>query len=541
MELQAGLNVLTGETGAGKSIVVGALNLALGGRADADMVRSGADHAVVDALFDIPSGSPPVAKLLDEWGFDLEDGRLLVTREIQDKGRSAARIAGRPATLAQLRELGEWLVDLHGQHEHQSLLAVDRHIDVLDEWGGPSLKSLREQVAQSYLVLGRIKTRLQLLESDRRDRAQRIDLLQYQVAEILSAKLEPGEDDRLLAESRRLANARRLAETVLSALCAIKGSSERAGALESLAMAARLIGEAAAMDAELTEAAGTLSSCQYEIEEVARTLALYPEQLEDDPAHLEEIEERLDLIRRLKRKYGDSIEEIIAFGESASAELDQLQHADERLAELQGEYDGKEAEYQRLCLDISQMRHELADQFAFRVTAELHDLAMEKTRFAVQIENDSPSAKGADRVEFLIAPNVGEPLRPLARIASGGEVSRIMLAIKSAMASKESLPTMVFDEIDVGVGGRTGSVVAEKLAALSRNAQILCITHLPQIACRASAHYQIVKYQQDGRTVVSIQPLGDEERVAELARMLGGAHITPHVIQHAREMLADRL
>lgn len=536
LEFGPGLNVLTGETGAGKSIIMDALNVILGGRAGVEMVRGGQGRAVIDAVFDV-ADSPDLAAFVEERGFDIEDGQLLLSREVAASGKSAARVGGRPATVAQLKEIGDWLVDLHGQHEHQSLLAVPRHLDILDEWGGREVLALRAEVAAAYQTVQRLRRERAALETDARERAHLIDLYGFQVREIEDAKLEPGEEEELAADSRRLANAQKLAEAAAEATSALDGD-DGGGLLTGLAASMRALEDAASLDEQLAPIVDSINSARYELEEAARDLARYQDSVEFNPERLEQIEERLETIRSLKRKYGDTIEEVVEYGRQTARKLDSLANSEERGQELDTEIAKADLRLRELAETLSSRRAGLAEEFAAIVLAELRDLAMEKTRFAVQIERGEPSAKGIDRVEFVIAPNPGEPLRPLAKIASGGEISRVMLAIKSALARQEPLPTMVFDEIDVGVGGRTGSVIADKLAAISRTAQVLCITHLPQIASRGRSHFYIEKQVVGDRTVACVSPLSPEQRVDELARMLGGAEITETVRQHAREMLA---
>lgn len=535
LEFGPGLNVLTGETGAGKSIIIGALNVILGGRAGAEMVRGGADRAAIDAVFDV-SGSFDLHAFVQERGFDIEDDLLFLSREIAAGGRSTVRVGGRLATVAQLKEIGEWLVDLHGQHEHQSLLAVPRHLDILDEWGGRETLALCAEVAEAHQACQRLERERAALETDARERAHLIDLYQFQTQEIAEARLTPGEEEALLHDSRRLANAQRLAETAGAAASALSGDDGE-GVVTMLAAAIRGVEEAAALDDRLAPLVEMMNSARYELEEAARDLVRYQDSVEFNPERLQQIEDRLELIRNLKRKYGDTIEEILEYGRQTAERLDALTHSEERGQALDAEIERAAARLKDLCAKLSARRHDLAAEFSAIVLSELQDLAMEKTRFEAQIESCEPTAKGADRVEFVIAPNPGEPLRPLARIASGGEISRVMLAIKSAMARQEPLPTMVFDEIDVGVGGRTASVIADKLSALSRAAQILCITHLPQIASRGDTHLYIEKRVVGDRTVVDVTPLSPEERVEELARMLGGTDVTETVLRHAREML----
>ena len=536
LEFGAGFNVLTGETGAGKSIIMDALNLILGGRSGAEMVRGGAERASIDAVFDI-GGSPELVKIVADLGFETEDDMLFLSRDVNASGKSSARVAGRPATVAQLREIGDWLVDLHGQHEHQYLLASSRHMDILDEWGGKAIAGLREEVSAAFGRVQALRREKSALETDARERAHLLDLYVFQSKEIHDAKLLPGEEAELMQEQKRGANAQKLAEAAGSAAAYLSGGDETGGALAALASALRVLEDAAALDDGLQSALEAVRSASYELSETERDLVRYQDTVELDPERLEEIETRIDTIRALKRKYGDSIEEILAYGAEVAGKVEALSHSEERGAQLDSEIQKALKRLEELSAKLSKLRHEAAKKFQTLTLTELRDLAMEKVRFEVQIEKCEPGAKGSDRVEFLIATNPGEPLRPLAKVASGGEISRVMLAMKSALASQESLPTMVFDEIDVGVGGRTASVIAEKMAHLSQSAQILCITHLAQLASRGDRHFYIEKRVTGSRTTVSVTPLSPEQRIAEVARMIGGAEVTEIVLQHAREML----
>ncbi len=537
LEFGAGFNVLTGETGAGKSIIMDALNLLLGGRAGAEMVRGGADKATLDAVFDV-AGSPELQALVAELGFELEDEQLFLSREVAASGKSSCRLGGRPASVSQLKAVGEWLVDLHGQHEHQSLLAVARHLDMLDDWGGKPVQSLRAEVTTAFQKVQSLRREREELQKDARERAHLLDLYQFQVKEISQANLLSGEDEELQTEHNRVANAQRLAEAALAAATLLTNEDGRSGVLESLANAARALEEAAALDPTLTPMLETLRSAAYELTETERDLVRYQGEMELDPERLEQIEDRLETIRTLKRKYGDSIEEIVRYGAETAKKVETLSNSEERGAQLAAEMSRADKRVRERCVRLSAARAKAAKEFQSITLSELRELAMEKVRFEVHTEQGEPTAKGTDRVEFLIATNPGEPLRPLAKVASGGEISRVMLAIKAALARQEALPTMVFDEIDVGVGGRTSSVIADKMATLAKSAQILCITHLAQIASRGEHHYYIEKQVRDDRTVVTVTPLTPEQRISEIARMIGGTSVTETVIRHAREMLA---
>lgn len=538
LEFAPGFNVLTGETGAGKSILMGALNLLLGGRAGGEMVRSGANKATLDAVFDI-SGLTELQQIIEEMGYELEDDLLLLSREVNATGKSTCRISSRPATVTQLKEIGDWLVDLHGQHEHQSLLAVARHIDMLDTWGGKPLLELRSQIVEVYQTLQNLRQQKESLERDARERAHLLDLYQFQAQEIQKANLKVGEDDTLQAEHRRIANAQRLAENALEASAIIAGSDGEAGIVSLLSRAVRCLEDGVGIDESLQPMLEAVRSAYYELTEAQHDLSKYVDNLEFNEERLQEIEERLETLRNLKRKYGTTIQEVIQYGKETAEKLHQLTHSEELSESLEQEIVQNTKVLTELSKTLSDRRHLAAKEFQETTLAELTDLGLSRTRFEVLVSPTEPSSKGADRVEFMISTNPGEPLRPLAKVASGGEVSRVMLAIKSAMAKRGSLPTMVFDEIDVGVGGRTAHVIAEKMAHLAEKAQILCITHLAQLASRGQNHFYIEKQATNDETRVVVTPLTPENRVFEIARMMGAVELTDSALQHAKEMLSQ--
>jgi DNA repair protein RecN (Recombination protein N) len=533
LELGSGLNVLTGETGAGKSIILGALTTLLGGRADTAMVRADTDRASIDAVFDL-SASPDLQNVLQEAGFETEDDLLILNREVQTGGKSSVRISGRPATVSQLRAIGEWLVDLHGQHEHQSLLNVARHIEFLDAWGGQEVQEMVAEVGSAHHDLQALRREQEELLADERDRARTLELLEFQVREIRNAAPEPYEDEELENEARRLANAERLVIAANGMAEALHGEP---GALDCMRAATKPLEDGAEIDERLQAPLDAVREAQTLLEEAARDLSRYAERVEIDPERQAEVEERIDLLRTLKRKYGETINEVITFVEEAEQRLERLQSSEQRGRDLGAAIEKAYSQLNKLCNGLTTKRKALAQEFGQEVQRELQELAMERSRFEVSVIPTEPGPRGADSVEFLIAPNPGEPMKPLARIASGGELSRVMLAMKSALARQEALPTMVFDEIDTGIGGRTAGFIADRLASLATSSQIICITHLPQIASRGDQHYLIEKTMERDRTVTRVRKLSTEERIDEIARMLGGASITETVLTHAREML----
>ena len=536
LEFGSGLNLLTGETGSGKSIIVDAISIALGERSDSDAVRSGCDKAIVEAVLDL-EGSSEAQRLLEDAGFSPEDGCVIVSREVQKTGKSQCRINGRPATVSLLKEITDHLVDTHGQHEHQFLLRADRHLDVLDLWCGADVLSLRTEVAEGYAELRRFKGELEQLKTDERDRIRMMDLYQFQAQEIANANLMPNEEEELLADRSRLANAEKLHAATSTAFELLGDRAGDNSTQDTLSEAVMSLQGPADLDPRLQPMVESLQSALYQVEDATRELRSYRDAVEFNPSRLETVEERFDLIRTLKRKYGETIDEIIRYGQELDGKLDALTHSEERTEELEFEIERANGQALVKAENLSELRRKGASKFAKSIEQELESLSMPSAVFQVAQERAEIGASGIDKVEFLISANPGEPPRPLAKIASGGEMSRIMLAIKSVMAAVDSMPTLIFDEIDVGVGGRTAEVIGLKLESLASRSQVLCITHLPQIARHPGEHFRIEKQLLDGRTVVRVRRLTDEERVAELARMLGGAAGSDIAIQHAKEML----
>ena len=552
------LNALTGETGAGKSIIIDALGAVVGGRTSPDMLRSGEERARIEAVFDVTDRNDPALRaVLDEAGIEHEDGTLILSRDLQSNGRSVARINGQTVTVGLLGRVGERLVDIHGQSAHLSLLRPATHLDFLDAYAG--LMERRTELATLVHRVRQIRVEHAALERDDRELARRTDLLRFQVDEIASAGLEPDEDEVLRAERTRLSNASNLqviADTVYRTLR--EGTPPRGtSVVEGLRDVAKNLGELARLDPALAEAESEVDEMVYLLEDVAATVRTYRDIVEDNPERLAEVEERLALIRDLERKYGGTVAEVLAFGDEAERELAMLEGSEERLAQLRDEELAVLRQIGTRAGKLSQARQKAATRLAKAVEAEIAHLAMGRTRFTVlqTQEEDAEGApvggddgharylafdaRGVDRLEFLIAPNAGEAPKPLARIASGGETARLMLALKSVLAAADATPTLVFDEVDVGIGGRSGQVVGETLAALARTHQVLCITHLAQVAAFADGHFRIIKRDVRGRTISDVERLDEPERIEELAAMLDGAPITPVARASARD-LAER-
>ncbi len=538
VRFQNGFHVLTGETGAGKSILIDALSLSIGGRASSDLVRHGHDRAEIEALFDV-AADHPVWGVLEEHGIDgTADEPLIVRRDIAVSGKSTARVNGQSVTLATLRAIGETLVNIHGQHEHQSLLRTERHLDWLDAYGGTAVGAVKQSYQGVYREFVRVRNELETLKAGGQQALQLADLYRFQSDEIAQADLKLGEDEWLQEEKQRLSNAERLFDATSRAYELLYGPGQ---AVEAVGKALQRIQEIVRWDeSKLSPIVEQLQSSYYQIEDASFQLRDYREDVEFNSERLEEIETRLQTISGLKRKYGDSIERIIAHGEQMERELNGLDHQEERIVAFEQELHRLTQQLHEQAGRLSDVRRQAAAALSSELMRHLKDLHMEKTIFDVELrtEKDRVTKDGWDAAEFLIAPNPGEPLRSLSKIASGGELSRIMLALKSIFSSLDRVPVLIFDEVDTGVSGRAAQAIAEKLAQLARQAQVFAITHLPQVACMADAHYAIVKKVEDNRTFTVVTSLGEKERAEELARMLGGVEVTGTTLQHAEEMLA---
>ncbi|MEN6370630.1 MAG: DNA repair protein RecN [Armatimonadota bacterium] len=536
IRLGKGFNVLTGETGAGKSIIIDAITTILGERASSDFIRTGTDRALVEVEFDLTE-SPKALEKAAELGFDVDEGVLLISRELASGGKSQSRINGRLSTLSMLKEVTSGLIDVHGQHEHQTLLSVESHLEILDQWCGEKTVELRAKVAEHYCELNGLRSELEGLRRDERERARMLDLYEFQKSEIEAANLSPGEDEELAAERIRLANAEKLHELASEAHAAISGGGVENGAADMLSSALVQIQSMAALDESIAPALQDLETALYAAEQAQAAIRNYRDDVEFNPERLEAVEERLDLIRTLKRKYGDSIEEIIAYGREVAGKMNDLTHSEERGAELKESIERVEDELMGIARRLSDQRKAGAAKFAKAVESELADLAMAGTKFDVFFAESAPGPRGIDQLEFVISPNPGEPMKPLTKIASGGEISRVMLALKTVMAGADRVPTLIFDEVDTGIGGLTAQILGQKLAAVAKTAQVMCVTHLAQIASRADYHFSVEKLVEEDRTVVRVHPVEGEARVQELARMIGGTEDSKTALEHAREML----
>lgn len=603
LQLHRLFNVFTGETGAGKSIIIDAVNALLGGKIGAEFVRAGCERASVEGIFSLeplPAVSPlwqapedessssngastlfaafeeagattaqrvadaqsadarvALATLLQEHDITPEDGQLILSRDIFRSGRTVARINGRAFSQQVLQQVASWLVDIHGQSEHMSLLRPEQHINFLDRYA--ELLPMREELSTKVSEWRTARKTLQSLQQNEREQARRSEFLRFEIEEIERADLRVGEVEELEEERKVLNNAERLRELCTLIYGSLKGNDisgdDFKPALDQLRTAQRALHELARLDTSTQEYAETLSEAIYQLEDVATSVSGYESDIEDNPRRLAEIEERLDLITKLRRKYGATIEEILAHAAEAQAELDTITNRDELITKLQQQDGQFRREIGAIAQRLSLLRQEAAQRLAAAMEEQLNDLNMRRARFQVEIRQ-IPDADGVpaslhaqdqhyyacdqsgiDRVQFLIAPNPGEPFKPLTRIASGGETSRLMLALKTILAGADATPTLIFDEIDSGISGRSGQVVGEKLWQLTHNHQVICVTHLPQIAAFADTHYNVNKQILENRTKTIVNELRPEQRVREIAHIMGG-NVTEFAMKNAEEMLA---
>lgn len=533
VEFGRGLNIMTGETGAGKSIVIGAVNIALGTGNFRDYVPEDADYALVELVF--VTDNPAVRRKMLAQELPFEDGEIIITRRYRG-GRSSSKINGETVSVSFVRELAAELIDIHGQHEHQSLLYEKNHLTILDEFAHDALGDRLPRCRELHRSYQKCRRKWQDAQADESQRAKELDFLQFELEEIEAANLRAGEDDELESSYRLMANGQKIMEA-LSETGTLTGANGCAGAEDEIGHAVRALAAVQSYDDGLEELGTSLGEIEALLNDFNRSLSGYMDEFTFDAQAMKETEERLDLLNRLKTKYGNTIEEILEFAEEKRQRMDVLMNYETYIEGLQREYEQKKKEFLTLTDEISRIRKDYAKKLSDQIVAALVDLNFLDVRFEIAFkELAEPNENGKDEVCFMISTNPGLPLRPLASVASGGELSRIMLAIKAVMADKDAVETLIFDEIDTGISGRTAQKVSEKMAVIAKNHQLLCITHLAQIAAMADQHYIIEKKPANSKTVTNIGLLSEEESVQELARILGGARITDTVLENAREM-----
>ena len=533
IEFAPGFNALTGETGAGKSIVIDSLSAVLGQRTSRELIRTGAEKAFVSAAF---SGMAP--ELTDELGIQPEaDGMLLLQREIQTDGKNVCRVNGRPVTVGQLRALGARLLNIHGQHDGQQLLDEEQHIVYLDSFG--RVESLAITYAEKYKNFTDIRRQIGALQMDEAEKARRVDTLQYQIEELRRAKLTPGEEEELTARRGMLRNAEKFLDAVAGADYALNGDDSGGGALSALRQAQDALSGVRHLDDAFGQLYERLGEAYSEVYDIAATVEDKRGELDVSPGELDRVESRMDLLYRLKKKYGATVEDMLDYQARCEAELAQIEDAGDTLARLEQALSKAEKEARQAAQALSDARKAAAERLTAQILTELQQLDMGKIRFAVDFAEKPLDSDGMDTVRFLMSANVGEELRPIHKIASGGELARIMLAMKNVLSEQDHVGTMVFDEVDTGVSGRAAQKVAEKMARISRRKQVLCVTHLPQLAAMADTHFSVEKGERGGRTYTEVRRLGREQRRRELARLTGGSHVSQTMLDGAEELLVQ--
>lgn len=533
IEFAPGFNALTGETGAGKSIVIDSLSAVLGQRTSRELIRTGAEKAFVSAAF---SGMAP--ELTEELGIQPEaDGTLLLQREIQTDGKNVCRVNGRPVTVGQLRALGARLLNIHGQHDGQQLLDEEQHIVYLDSFG--RVESLINTYAEKYKHFTDIRRQIGALQMDEAEKARRVDTLQYQIEELRRAKLTPGEEEELTARRGMLRNAEKFLDAVAGADYALNGDDSGGGALSALRQAQDALSGVRHLDDAFGQLYERLGEAYSEVYDIAATVEDKRGELDVSPGELDRVESRMDLLYRLKKKYGATVEDMLDYQARCEAELAQIEDAGDTLVRLEQALSKAEKEARQAAQALSDARKAAADRLTAQILAELQQLDMGKIRFAVDFAEKPLDSDGMDTVRFLMSANVGEELRPIHKIASGGELARIMLAMKNVLSEQDHVGTMVFDEVDTGVSGRAAQKVAEKMARISRRKQVLCVTHLPQLAAMADTHFSVEKGERGGRTYTEVRRLDREQRRRELARLTGGSHVSQTMLDGAEELLVQ--
>ncbi|EGO2733605.1 DNA repair protein RecN [Enterococcus faecalis] len=536
LEFQMGMTVLTGETGAGKSIIIDAMGLLTGGRGSSDYIRQGANKCTLEGLFSMPK-SQELKQLLEELGIETEEDSLVIQRDISASGKNVCRVNGRIVNITNLKRIGEYLVDIHGQNEHQELMQSERHIDMLDEFGGKKLLTVKEKYTRAYQEYRALEAKVRKRQKNEKEFAQRMDMLHFQSDEIASAQLVAGEEEQLLEERNKLNNFQKIADALTISYAALNGEDD--SSLDKIGTSMNELASIESLDSEYKTLSDTVQNAYYLLQEASGDLSRLIDGLELDEGRLNEVENRLELIRQMKRKYGDSIETILSYYEEITKELAEADFLEGGTGDLEALLAEKQQAAHQQALVLRKERKRLAKELEQQILTELKELYLERTEFEVRFtELEHLQENGLDGVEFYITTNPGEPLKPLVRVASGGELSRVMLAMKTIFSQTQGITSIVFDEVDTGVSGRVAQAIADKIYQISENSQVLCITHLPQVAAVADEHYFIEKEIVAGRTETSVRILSEKERVNEIARMLAGSEITKLTIEHAQELLA---
>jgi DNA repair protein RecN (Recombination protein N) len=535
IQFQPGFNALTGETGAGKSIVIDAMGAVLGGRTSRDLIRTGADKAFVSAVFSGISSDLP--GLTEAGAAPDGDGNLLLQREIGGDGRNLCRVNGRPVTVAQLKQIGGELLNIHGQHDGQQLLDEEQHGSYLDRFG--RTENVLASYRREYDTMADLRARMQTLRMDEAEKARRVDSLHFQIDELERAELVPGEEEELSARRNILRNGEKYLSALSGADYCLNGGDEASGAVAQIREAEEAIGIIRTLGDDLSELYKRLEELHCEAYDLAETVRDKRTEFDFSPRELDAVESRTDQLYRLKKKYGATVEDCLAYLEKCRSELDAIETADDTLVLLEQKLKKAEKAVLAAGVELSEARRKAAKALEQRIQDELRDLDMHKVRFHIQFEEKAPSPDGCDTIRFLMSANAGEALKPISKIASGGELARIMLALKNVLAEQEAIGTLVFDEVDTGVSGRAAQKVAEKLAQVSRRKQVLCVTHLPQLAAMADVHFSVEKGEEKGRTFTHVVRLDREQRKAELARITGGSKVTEALLKSAGELLDE--
>jgi DNA repair protein RecN (Recombination protein N) len=536
LSFHQGMTALTGETGAGKSIIIDAMGLLAGGRGSSDYIRQGAQKCTLEGLFQLPRQAEFLS-FMEELGIETEEQSLIIQRDMSISGKNICRVNGRTVTLANLRKIGEFLVDIHGQNEHQELMQADKHLGLLDEFGNQSFKRDKKMYQKQYDAFRQLEQQVKKIQANEKMFVQRIDMLQFQQEEIEAAELQIGEEEQLIEERDKLSNYQKIVDGLAESYEAL--NAEGQSSIDGVGAALGQLQGIAHLDSEYSDILENVQNAYYLLQDSIGDISRQLDNLELDENRLEEVNHRLELIRQLKRKYGESIEAILAYQKEISQELADSNFSDGQMDGLLKKLTNQEHQVRELAENLHDQRVEIAKKLQKSILTELKELYMANTDFEVRFSSTDNELHrdGIDQVEFYITTNPGEPLKPLVKVASGGELSRVMLALKTIFSKKQGITSIVFDEVDTGVSGRVAQAIADKIYQVAQNSQVLCITHLPQVAAVANYQYYISKEVKKGRTETSVQQLSSKERVTEIARMLAGSEITDLTKKHAEELL----